>query len=163
MSDSIILVKGKVQHSITLDPHGWIFDDRKQKLEDLLQKKEEEKVLTSQEEQYKRMAELWDKELNSPPNQKAFILEKNKIEGDYGIKLWHFIKNAKPYDDAKQVICVSENGEELILSLDEAKEAILCFAINGKPIKEEGPVYLYYGDGRNKNNPFKGITSFILE
>lgn len=161
MSDNIIMVKGKVQRSITLDPPLWIFDDRKKKIEDFFYKKEKE-VITSPEEQYKRMVELWNQELHSPRNEKAFLLEKTKIEGDYGIKLWPFLKNAKPLDDVQQVKCETKNGEELILSLEEAKDVILCFAINGKPIQENGPVYLYYGDGKNKEHPFKGITSFIL-
>ena len=32
---------------------------------------------------------------------------------------------------------------------------ILCFSNNGKPLKEDGPVHVYFGDGSNKQNPIK--------
>lgn len=160
----VIVVKGKVKFSITLDPSIWIFDDRKKSLKDFFAN-EESTSFNNREEELSKMGKYWDNELFKPvdPKQPVFFAEKKKIEGDYGIALWPFLNNAEPLKEAQYVVFKNEEGEEIRLSLEEAHNAIFCFAIDGKPIREQGPVHFYYGNGQNKENPFKGITSIIVE
>ncbi|WP_047152143.1 hypothetical protein [Aneurinibacillus tyrosinisolvens] len=160
----VITINGKVKYGITLDPGVWIFDDRKFKMEDFVAnigKEAEEAEDTS----IKSISEQWDKELKHgvTPTAKSEMLfvEKKKIAGDYGIALWPFITNAEPESEATTLVCRTGDGEEEI-ALEDAKDAVLCFAIDGKPIRENGPVFLYYGDGRNLDHPIRGIQSFFV-
>ncbi|BAU27349.1 hypothetical protein DFP93_102407 [Aneurinibacillus soli] len=162
----IILINGKVTYNITLDPSIWVFDDRKFKMEDFFAGAGSEEETDDMEDEIARMGRLWDKELEhgSTPTKQSekLFVEKKKIIGDYGIPLAPFLRNAKPATDAIALICRTETGEEHSLSLAEAEQAILCFAIDGKPIREDGPVYLYYGDGRNMDSPIRQIISLTV-
>jgi hypothetical protein len=40
--------------------------------------------------------------------------------------------------------------------------ALMCFAKDGKPIREGGPVLLYLADGSNRHAPIDGITGLEL-
>lgn len=164
MSD-IVLVKGKVEYTITLDPGVWIFDDRKVDLHTYFSKEKEENDFDNE---IKRMSSLWDKELegaSTPPiQQSVHKFEKEKvISGSFGIPLRPFLVNAVPTEDASKLIMKTSKGDSYEISLDEAFDAILGFSDNGKPLKEDGPIHLYYGDGSNQQEPFKNITTFILE
>jgi hypothetical protein len=163
---NVITVNGNVKFPITLDPSVWIFDDRKFKMEDFFANLGEEKT-ESHEDELMKIGQRWDRELTegvipTKQSEKLFV-EKKKIVGDYGMNLQPFIKNAEPGSDASRLVCCLQNGEEVPLSLDEAYDAVLCFAIDGKPIREDGPVHLYYGDGRNMDNPIRGIIGFTIE
>lgn len=161
----VITVNGNVKFSITLDPSVWIFDDRKFKLEDFFASIGEEKE-KEQDESLMKIGQQWDRELThgvapTKQSEKLFV-EKKKIVGDYGMYLGPFLKNAEPEENASTLVCRLENEDEFSLPLQEAYEAVLCFAIDGKPIRENGPVHLYFGDGRNIGEPIQGITGFTV-
>ncbi|WCN38860.1 peptidyl-prolyl cis-trans isomerase [Aneurinibacillus uraniidurans] len=162
----IISINGKVAYSITLDPSIWIFDDRKFKMEDFFAGAGQMEEKKEKEDDITRMGRLWDKELEhgSTPTKQSeqLFVEKKQISGDYGMPLVPFLRNAEPAADAIALICRTETGEEYHLPLAEAEKAILCFAIDGKPIREDGPVYLYYGDGRNMDSPIRQIISLTV-
>jgi hypothetical protein len=44
------------------------------------------------------------------------------------------------------------------IPLEEAYNLIFGFSINGKPLTQDGPVHIYYGDGSNKNTPIKNVN-----
>ncbi|WP_027417823.1 hypothetical protein [Aneurinibacillus terranovensis] len=163
--DAIVTINGKVNYSITLDPSVWIFDDRKCKMEDFFARIGEE-VEANQDETLISAARRWDKALaegSTPTKQsETLFVEKKKIAGDYGIPFSPFLKNAEVHTDAQSVICKQQNGTETTISLKDAQEAILCFAIDGKPIKEGGPIQLFFGNGRNMGHPITGIISFTV-
>ncbi|RXT13621.1 peptidyl-prolyl cis-trans isomerase [Ammoniphilus sp. CFH 90114] len=165
MSD-IILIKGKVQHGITLDPSVWIFDDRKKRLDEffVLDVKEDEDTA------YQRsIGQQWDKELSegaalpNPEKEKQLFVQKKDISGDWAVPFKPFLQNAQPIEGASAVICHLESGEHVELDLQTAMDSILCFARDGKPIRQEGPVHLLFADGSNRNEPIKGIQQFEVK
>jgi hypothetical protein len=161
----VITINGNVKFGITLDPSVWIFDDRKFKMEDFFASIGEEET-EKEDDSLEKIGKRWDRELTqgvapTKQSEKLFV-EKKQIAGDYGIKFGPFLKNTEPGDDASTLVCQLESGEEISLPLREAFEAVLCFAIDGKPIREDGPVHLYYGDGRNMGNPIRNIVKFTV-
>ncbi|MBO8171298.1 MAG: peptidyl-prolyl cis-trans isomerase [Bacillaceae bacterium] len=160
----VITITGNVKFPITLDPSVWIFDDRKLKMPDALENRNETQPDLPQAPpssvplQWER--ELQDRNIPSLKSEKLFV-EKKDISGDYGMKLGPFLGNAQPSEEAKEVICHLQQGEPVSIPLEQAKDAILLFALDGQPIRgEEGPVHLFLADGTNRDNPIKGIYKF---
>jgi hypothetical protein len=84
----------------------------------------------------------------------------DRIEGEEGlaVELGLFLKNAEPKPDATHVIIRRDGKEPVILTLDEAMSALMCFAKDGKPVREGGPALLYLADGSNRKNPIDSIV-----
>ncbi len=73
-----------------------------------------------------------------------------------------FLRNAEPNENATRFTIVTENGDTTI-PLADAYELLLCFSKDGKPLKEDGPVHIYFGDGSNRDNPITHVRAFIVE
>jgi hypothetical protein len=162
--EKIILITGQVKFPITLDPGVWIFDDRKidltshfstphEKVDDLL-------------EYTKSVSKHWDREIMEgaiyPPTlktEKKFIKEK-VLSGTFGIPFKPFLENAEPKRGAKTVVVKCLN-DEVELPFDTAKDLILGFSVNGKPV-DNGPIHVYFGDGSNQNNAIINVKEFII-
>ncbi|MFC4320320.1 molybdopterin-binding protein [Litchfieldia salsa] len=164
--ETIILLTGNVKYNITLDPGVWIFDDRKV---DLTTYFDSEKKSENLIEKYtKEVSAHWDREIKEgaiipPTTQSEKKFKKTEIlNGTFGIHFHDFLKHSSPTQDAKNLKIVTTT-ETVVISLQEAFDAILGFSLNGKPLKEDGPVHFYFGDGSNRHNPIKGITKFIIE
>lgn len=164
--ESIVLISGKVKYSITLDPSVWIFDDRKQDLHSFFYSKKEE--IDALEEYTKEVSKHWDREIIEgaivPPtlkSEKKFIKEE-LITGTFCIPFKPFLKNAEVQEGASHLIIVTNDGE-IEIPLAVAEEIVLGFSKDGKPLKEDGPVHCYYGDGSNFNNPIKNAKEFRVE
>ncbi|WLR52192.1 peptidyl-prolyl cis-trans isomerase [Bacillus tianshenii] len=167
--DGIILLTGKVKFPLTIDPGVWIFDDRKISLDDAMQAQEEHGE--DLDSYAKRMSEILERELiqenqgtaKPPVNKSTEKFKKEKLlTGNFGMPLAPFLKNAEPEDISTSLIIETEGGERFELPLEEAQKAVLGFSKEGKPLKEDGPVHFYYGDGSNKDNPIKHVTKFIV-
>ena len=163
--NDILFINGKVRFQITLDPSVWIFDDRKVDLTTYFTTTKEEQ---SELETYlKHTSAHWDREIRDgaafPPIRKSVQKFKKEqlIMGTFGIPLDPFLKNAEIADEATHVE-IHTTHDTFILSLEEAKSAILGFSKNGKPLREDGPVHLYFGDGSNTDNPIRNIRKFII-
>ncbi|WP_053362041.1 hypothetical protein [Bacillus sp. FJAT-27251] len=164
--ETIIPICGKVTYPITLDPGVWIFDDRKAELDTYFQNPEE---ADDELERYtKSISAHWDREIMEgavfPPTLKSEKkFEKQKIlEGTFGIPLKPFLTNAGMTAEASHLVIEHAEGETE-LPLEEAYKIILGFSKNGKPLTEDGPVHVYYGDGSNKDNPIKHVRQFIIK
>jgi hypothetical protein len=164
--ESIIPIKGKVKYRITLDPGVWIFDDRKVDLNTYF--KEEQPSDSSLEEYTKSISKHWDREITEgavyPPTLKTEVkFQKEKVlNGSFGILLKPFLENAEP--DAEASIVIVESGtKEVKLPLSEAYSLVLGFSKDGKPLKEDGPLHIYYQDGSNIETPIKNVTGFTVE
>jgi hypothetical protein len=48
--------------------------------------------------------------------------------------------------------------ENVTLTMEQAKSALMCFAKENKPIREGGPALLYLADGSNKDQPIDYLT-----
>ncbi len=155
--EQIVELKGNVAFPITLDPSVWIFDDRKKKLDDFFsaQQSDEDEL----ESYTKAISKQWDKEVtegNEAPKQstktKKYLKEKLMSE-TYGISLQYFLKNSEPDSTASKLAIHAEN-KIYTFSLENAYSFVLCFSENGKPLKEDGPLHVYYG-----STPDQKITS----
>ncbi|WP_455661841.1 peptidyl-prolyl cis-trans isomerase [Pradoshia sp.] len=164
----VIQIKGNVKYPIYIDAGVWIFDDRKFNIEDW----HPEKLAQEDSEQVnylKSVSSQWDKEIiegsSPPPAEKPAKKTKKQelIEGNFVIAFKPFILNAEPMQDASKVI-IHTIDEDLEFSLEEALAFIAGFSLNGKPLPEEtgGPLYLYKGDGSNRDQPIKYVTSITI-
>ncbi|SHM88013.1 hypothetical protein [Gracilibacillus kekensis] len=144
----IIQIKGNVKYPITLDPSVWIFDDRKVKLEEAFNDtppSNEEKIDSNSK-------------LNKPPvnNSIKKYNKKELLENSYVMPIKEFIENAELNDNATEAnLIMKENSERV--SKEQLINSYMLFSIDGKQINDQGPAYLYFGDGSNQNNPIKGI------
>ena len=163
--ETIIPIKGKVTYPITLDASVWIFDDRKIELEEFL-KFNDDSTEEIENDYNKVQAERWERErtgIKPPINQSIKRFEKERIlQGSYVIPLEPFLLNAEPLNEGNHVQLEATTGEQHVLSINEALNGFLGFALNGKPLKEDGPVHFYYGDGSNASSPYKNITSISV-
>ncbi|QWG74694.1 peptidyl-prolyl cis-trans isomerase [Bacillus mycoides] len=161
----ILFINGKVRFPITIDPTVWIFDDRKI---DLTTYFDETREASSELETYlKHTSEHWDREIRDgatfPPIQQSVKKYKKEqlINGTFGIPLHPFLKNAEILEDATHVeIATTDNT--ITLPLETAHKAILGFSKEGKPLREDGPVHLYFHDGSNRQNPIRNIRKFTI-
>ncbi|MBO8163196.1 MAG: hypothetical protein H0Z34_05645 [Brevibacillus sp.] len=164
MSD-VIVIRGAVTYTITLDPGVWIFDERKI---DLRTYQVGENSDTTEPEKYLAgTGAQWDRDLREgtqlPAERRSLVEERKVLEGDYGIKLAPFLDNAEPLPEARFVRIHRKNGEPVTIPLAEAREAILQFAKAGKPIRENGPVLFFLPETlKSKGQPIDGITAFEL-
>lgn len=79
---------------------------------------------------------------------------------DWGMYLAPFLEHAKPKKEATHVIVFQASGQQTTLTLEQAKQAILRFTREGKPIRPDGPALLYLGDGSNAQSPLGSLTQF---
>src|SRR5690625_5057811 len=161
----IIQIKGNVRFPITLDSSVWIFDDRKILLEEAFNKRVEK----TKEEPFSKTAELFDQEIYSqtkirpPVNKSIKRYERDKIlSNSYVMPIEDFIKTTEIKEDATRAI-LKTNDDDVIIRIEQLQSAYFLFALNGKPLQEDGPVRLYFGDGSNKDDPITGIQGIIIE
>ncbi|CEG26684.1 hypothetical protein [Bacillus sp. B-jedd] len=159
--DGIIQVTGKVKFPITIDPGVWIFDERKVDLDEFFNTGRKESDSLS--EYTRSVSKQWDKEITEgaripEPAKKKF--EKQKVlEGTFGMELGPFLRNSEPEKEARSLL-ITADGKEHIFPLEEAVSLIACFSKNGKPLREDGPIHIYFPDGSNKEKPLKNVISF---
>lgn len=161
----IVQIKGNIKFPITLDPSVWIFDDRKLLLEELF----EERKHKDDKNDAQKTAEMFDQELyfntkiKPPVNQSIQRFDRNKILSEsFVMPLESFIKNVEPNSDATSARLVTD-GDDIIISLEQLQNAHALFSHEGKQLKEDGPIHLYFGDGSNKDKPFKNIKQIVIE
>ncbi|QTN01441.1 hypothetical protein ERJ70_08245 [Sediminibacillus dalangtanensis] len=163
----IVQLTGKVNYQITLDPTVWIFDDRKIEMENAFTDSTDLPEEDS-EEALKRASTRWEREVTQqsskpPVNRSINRFEKEQIlKGTYLMPIKDFLKTAEIEAGASQARLVL-NNEEKIISLPLLKDSLFLFAENGKPVKENGPVHVYFADGSNRDEPIKGVTKIIIE
>ncbi|RWZ60737.1 hypothetical protein EQV77_05430 [Halobacillus fulvus] len=163
----IVQIAGNVKFPITLDPTVWIFDDRKVTFKEIF---EPDAVETSEEEEdeLKRQSlrfdrEVYQQKLNPPVNKSLNRYEKQRIvNGTFLMPLKPFLHTSEPARDVSTAALVTKDGEHVI-DADDLAESYLLFAKEGKPLKEEGPVHLYFKDGSNRSQPIKGIKKIVLQ
>jgi hypothetical protein len=164
--ESIVMVKGKVNYQITLDPGVWIFDDRKVDLTTFFI--QEQEVKDELEEYTKSVSKHWEREIREgaiyPPTLKTErTYEKQKVlNGSFGVPLKPFLQNAGIQEDASEVQFVTDD-EPITLSIEEANEVILGFSKKGKPLKEDGPIHVYFGNGSNASDPIKNVKQILVK
>ncbi|MFZ4450287.1 hypothetical protein [Salibacterium aidingense] len=163
--DFIVFIHGNVNYPITIDPTVWIFDERKIDLRTWTGEADRKK---EEEEAYKRsVSRQWDKELTKgveapkrPETNEVRSKKEQLIHGTFAIPFQSFLSNSEPEPAASEVIVETADGGEFPVSLQEAYAFVAGFSDNGEPLKETGPIHIYYGDGSNKENPITHVTGF---
>lgn len=164
--EKIVYVIGKVKFPITLDPSVWIFDDRKLDLDTYFDQRLEK--VNELDEYTKSISKHWDREIiegataPSPVKTEKKYKKEIVLTTSFGILFQPFLDNAEPLEEAQTVVIESVDTEHS-LPIEEAKKMILGFSQTGKPLSEDGPVHVYFGDGSNRKNPIKNIRAFRVE
>jgi hypothetical protein len=172
MQEFVFFIEGDVGRRLTIDPSVWIFDERKVDLltyfEERFTKDEDE----DEDEAYKKaISAQWDKELtegSEPPrpntNGNKIKYEKQKlVNGTFGMPLKPFLINSQPVEDANQVIVEHHDGSQEFFPFEEAISFIIGFSDHGKPLREDGPVHLYFEDGSNQESPIRNIKRLLVK
>lgn len=165
--ETIIPIKGKVKHSITLDPTVWIFDDRKLDLQSFFT---EGQTIKDEDEAYKQeMGKHWSREIMEgatfPPTlktEKKFD-RKKMVTGTFGIQLEHFIKNAVPNEDATTITFLTGTDERFSFPVTEVKNLLFKFSQDGKPLTDDGPVHVLFMDGSNQQQPIRNVREITID
>lgn len=160
----IVTITGNVTYPITLDPTVWIFDDRKVLFNTLFtepdptyesEEQEIEENLTEDERKSQRV--------KPPVNRSINRFEREQIlKNSYAMSLSHFIAHAEVKKDATHALLETDDGQ-VEVSLDNLETSYLLFSIEGKPLKENGPVHLYFADGSNKDSPIIGVKKIVVQ
>ncbi len=164
--ESIIPIKGNVKFTITLDAGVWIFDDRKVDLTTYFEETNE--PVDELEEYTKAVSKHWSREIQEgatyPPTLKTEKrYEKEKIlNGTFAIPLAPFLINAEPFEEAAAIVIETETTEYPI-DLAKADQLLMGFSKDGKPLKENGPVHIFFKDGSNRENPITDVRAFRVE
>ncbi|MGE6753257.1 peptidyl-prolyl cis-trans isomerase [Rossellomorea sp. NPDC071047] len=164
--ESIVPIKGKVKFTITLDSGVWIFDDRKVDLTTYFDEKNE--TIDELEEYTKAVSKHWSREIQEgatyPPTLKTEKkYEKERIlNGSFAIPFSPFLTNAEPLENAASLVIETETYEHR-MDLAYADQLLIGFSIDGKPLKENGPVHIYYKDGSNRETPITDVRAFRVE
>lgn len=159
----IVPLIGNVTYPITLDPTVWIFDDRKILLEDAFSENDNE---NEEADELDEAAQRWERAIHQhikpPVNKSISRFEGEKIlKNSYVMPILDFLNNAEIKSEAEHATLVTEN-EDIKITLDELRNCYLLFALNGKPLKEDGPVHFYYKDGSNRDNPIKEVQKIVV-
>lgn len=160
----IVPITGKVTYAITLDPTVWIFDDRKILLDNAFTEKksqpEDDDELEKASQRFSRA--IYQQQIKPPVNKSISRMEgKEILKNSYVMPIIEFLENAEIKPSAKDATLVTRDGDKQI-SLLELKNCYLLFARDGKPLREDGPVHLFYKDGSNKETPIKNINKIII-
>ena len=145
----IVCLKGKVNYDITLDPSVWIFDNRKQALESFL---------SNGVEQMDSDPHMSNPLSKSRPSTCRPNVSKTE---SYVMPLNPFLERAEPIDQAKSAQLFMMDGTPIaVLPLIELQNSVLLFSINGRQIKEDGPIHLYTEPGAP---PIKSIGHIVIQ
>ncbi|GAA0613355.1 hypothetical protein GCM10009001_33240 [Virgibacillus siamensis] len=161
----IVPILGNVTYKITLDPTVWIFDDRKVLLDEAFQVEHNKKDQT--DEEIKQASERWDRavnqqRINPPVNRSISRFEREKIlVNSYVMPIREFVENAGINGNATGATLATKNGE-IDISIDKLLDSYFLFAVDGKPLKTDGPVHLYFKDGSNQDAPITGVEKIII-
>lgn len=158
----IIPITGNVTYPITLDPTAWIFDDRKIILEQAFT---DNKNSTVNQEEIKKAAERWERAIYQMPPVDAKVSRKESnefLKNSYVIPIKDFLNNAKSKDDAATAV-LNTPQKNISIALDDLKNGLFLFFVDGKPLDEDGPVHFIYQDGSNRNQPIKSIQKIVIQ
>ncbi|GGE41017.1 hypothetical protein GCM10011391_19700 [Pullulanibacillus camelliae] len=152
----IVMLKGRVAFSLTLDPSSWIFDDRKIDINDFYA--DDFDLDTFLEAQKDERAGAAIPRLAK--GQRKYKKDEWLIRS-FAMPAKIFIDNAEPQADASLLTFELTDGETISIPLEEARDGLLAFSHQGKIISDEGPLHFYF-----KNNPnaaIKGICGLNVQ
>lgn len=156
----IIQITGNVKYPITLDPSVWIFDNRKILLSEAFTTKR--KNDKKEKDIIKETARRLNRAYNTSENRNMTNKErKEALKYSYVMPIKDFIDHVEIKESATSATLKTKSGD-VNISLGKLKNSYLQFSHQGRPLKDDGPVYLIYRDGSNKDSPIKGIEQIII-
>ncbi|WP_101843761.1 hypothetical protein [Halobacillus sp. Marseille-P3879] len=164
----IVQIKGNVKFPITLDPTVWIFDDRKKSFDEVFHPEITEDKTDEAEDELKRKSlrfdrEVYQQKLNPPVNKSLHRKEKERIFTDsFMMPIKPFIHTSEPDSSVEEAVLITD-GDSITLSADRFAEGLLLFSKDGKPLKEGGPVHLYFKDKGENQQPITGIKEIFFQ
>ncbi|MFC0189036.1 peptidyl-prolyl cis-trans isomerase [Fictibacillus aquaticus] len=159
----ILFLKGKVAHPLTIDPSVWIFDERKILVSEIKNNyvKEDPSI-----KYLKDVSSHWDREITkgaelpSEKEKESKITKKEYLlSSSFAMPFAPFIQNAEPEKDAESVVIYTADSS-MTIPLEKAQECYLAFSKDGKPLKDDGPVHIYFPDSSMK--PLLHVRGFEL-
>jgi hypothetical protein len=129
---------------------------------------EKNETIDELEEYTKAISKHWSREIQEgatyPPTLKTEKkYEKEKIlNGSFAIPFAPFLTNAEPLENAASLVVETET-DEYRMDLAQADQLLIGFSKAGKPLKENGPVHIYYKDGSNRDTPITDVRAFRVE
>ncbi|WP_028782641.1 hypothetical protein [Thalassobacillus devorans] len=160
----IVQIAGNVKYPITLDPTVWIFDDRKVTYDEAFGTGEKEQ---EEEDELQKASMRWDREIyqqkiDPPVNRSISRFEREKIlKETYLMDLKPFISTSEPANDLSGVTLETTHGD-VEVTVEQMRQALALFSVEGRPLKEDGPLHLYWEDASNKDEPIKGVKKIIF-
>lgn len=161
----IVPVTGNVKYQITLDPSVWIFDERRIKFEDAFSAEAAIEKFEQQEVSFSS-AERFNREVVQATNNNKPIPRKDAdeiLKSTYVMPFTPFYRTVEVQDTATDATIFQGNGNEVTLPLHQLENSYLLFALDGKPLREDGPVHIYFTDGSNKENPIKSVKKIVIK
>ena len=83
------------------------------------------------------------------------------LTGTFAVPLKPFLSNAKPTEEAAFIDFYS-GDEKMTFPLTEVDNMLLQFSQKGKPLQDDGPVYVLFKDGSNLNSPLKHVQRIVI-
>src|SRR5699024_5073492 len=114
-----------------------------------------------------KVADRWSQEVfqqkgKPPVNKTINRFQKEKVlNHSYVMPIKEFLSHAEVNPDATDATLQTTKGN-VNITLKELQNSLVLFAIKGKPIKDDGPVHIYFKDGSNKSEPIKGVKEIII-
>lgn len=161
----IVQITGNVSFPITLDPTVWIFDDRRIVLVEAFQHNQLKK--TTKKDVIRKTAErlnrAYHEKVRPPVNKNMSITEREQVlKKSYVMPIKEFIDHVEIKDSAKSATLKTKT-KDVDITLKQLSNSLLQFSVKGKPLIDDGPVHLFFGDGSNKHSPIKGIKQIIIK
>lgn len=159
----IVQLIGNLTYPITLDPTVWIFDDRKILFENAFNHEDVEN--DNEQDALQQAADRFAREtfIKPPVNKSISKFEREKLlVNTYVMPIRDFLETAKINPTAK-IAKLQTDVSETSVTIEQLQNSLFLFAKDGKPLREDGPVHLYFGDGSNKDEPITNIKKIVIE
>ncbi|MFC3419806.1 hypothetical protein ACFOLA_09990 [Salinicoccus hispanicus] len=146
----IIQIMGNVRFQITLDPSTWIFDDRKEELDKILENDADDERIDFSD------SKEWNRQIiegtTKPPTLKSEKKFKKQqlLEGTFAICLKPFLEYTEPTSGEDAMITFTHHeAQTTTLPYDERHMFYAHFSQDGKQLYEDGLIdVLVINDGK---------------
>ncbi|TDQ42277.1 hypothetical protein [Aureibacillus halotolerans] len=142
MNPEIVLIRGNVKFPITLDPSVWIFDKAKIDLDEFF-----------------AIGEAAITKSDARSDQRMTKKERDEVlEKSFAMAIAPYIERSEPDTEAKSIrIHHSEHVTDV--PFEKGISMVAAFSNHGKPLRDDGPVHLYFADRTNQQDPFRNVTT----
>lgn len=142
MTPEIVMIRGNVKFPITLDPSVWIFDKAKIDLDEFFATGEAA-ITKSDAKSDQRMTK----------KERDEVLVKS-----FAMAIAPYIERSEPSEEAKS-IRIHHSNKVTDVPFEKGIAMVAAFSNQGKPLRHDGPIHLYFADRTNQQEPFLNVTT----